>query len=340
MKSEDQLLFACTRQNFLERHQQRVLALCRTKTINWAVVYTTAQLHGVGPLVYINLSQCPRASLGLPSEIGDQLSRRVAENMLLKEWLAEKLSQGVAFFHRRAIDVMLIKGAALDVLVYNAPWYTVPYDLDLVIRPSRAEVSNQAQKEIRTFFHRSGIEYDYFEHHDVMMNGVLPIDFHRIWADATQTEVQGYPVWVMSPEDMLISLCVNSCRKRFFRLKSLCDIAETINKYHDHLSWAKLSQKARAYSCEGIVYAALLATIMTVGCDLPANLLDSLNVNPVRAKIIKALSQRISLSAFSSLSSENVFGRNFDLSLMLPYSIYHWDQIWRKMRFVWDTRSV
>jgi hypothetical protein len=166
------------------------------------------------------------------------------------------------------------------------------------------------------------------------MNSVLPVDFHRIWQDAAKISFGGQDVWIMSPEDMLISTCINSCRKRFFRLRSLCNIAEIIDKYPD-LNWAELLEKAGTYDCHTIVYTALLVTTMTVGCQLPAGLFDDLQVNPVRAKIISYLSRYSSPAAFSSLySGGSKGGRQLDLSLLLPYASFRWYQIWRRVVFV------
>jgi hypothetical protein len=183
-----------------------------------------------------------------------------------------------------------------------------------------------------------GIEYDYFEHHDVMMNGVLPVDFEQIWRDATQIEFRGQPLWVMAPEDMLISVCINSCRKRFFRLKALCDIAETINKYG--LNWPEVVRRARTYDCHNIVYTALWVTQMTLGCSITEEVLDNFEVNPIRAKIIRYLSRRMSLDAFSSLYfGKNLLGRKVDWPLVLPYATFRWYQVWRRVAFVFSPRG-
>jgi len=78
--------------------------------------------------------------------------------------------------------------------------------------------------------YRSGIECDLPGHHDVDMNGVLPVRFDRIWEAARAVDFHGQEAFVMAPEDLLLSLCINSCRKRYFRLKHLFDIAETVHR--------------------------------------------------------------------------------------------------------------
>ena len=330
---EDKLLFLCARTAFSESHRQQVYDLCLGQTVDWDKVYSTAHQHGIAPLVFTNLQQCNPAELGLPQEIINQFRLSFTRNISTKAYIAEKLSELLAFFEQRSLEVMVIKGSALDIVVYNRPWYTFSNDVDLIVKVQPAQISAQNDQEIKTFLNGfPGFEYEYFEHHDVSINGVLPINFSQIWADATKTTFREHPVWVMSPEDMLISACINSCRKRFFRLKALCDIAEIIVKFQETLNWTLLLQKAKAYDCSNIVYTALLVTQITVGCELPTDLLDQLKVGPLRATLIHFLSQRMSLSAFDSLfSAKNFRDKKIDWSLLLSYATFRNYQIWQNI---------
>src|SRR5262249_13391785 len=146
-------------------------------------------------------------------------------------------------------------------------------------------------------------------------------------------------VWLMGSEDLLISLCINSCRKRFFRLKSLCDIAETIRK-HPALDWAVLAHKARRYGCQNIVYAALYVTAQTIGCDLPSGALNSLNISPIRAVSIRFCADFLlrHLSVASHGFGGNVVpGRKVDWLILLPYATYTPAQLARKASYVQHT---
>jgi hypothetical protein len=258
--------------------------------------------------------------------------------MVRKEHRADRLTQALAYLDRKSIDVMLIKGAALDILVYDQPWYTVPHDVDLILRSRGEEIADDTRIEIMKFLHGSGIEFDYFAHHDVVINGALPIDFQEIWDNATRIKVGGHDIFLMSPEDMLMSVCINSCRKRFFRLKSLCDIAEVINTYPD-LKWQELATRARAYECNNIIYTALLVTKMTLGCKLPPGLFDDLEVNPIRVRVIDRLvrhvSQHSSLDSLYPFSGTQVFGREVNLAVMLPYVTYRGYQVGRKLKEIY-----
>lgn len=332
---EDNILFACTRQNFLDTHRQTVQDICCREEIDWAVVYSTANLHGVAPLVYFNLKQCHLSTLNIPQNILRQFRLNLYHNVTSQERNSERLADALIFFERKSIEVMLVKGVALDAVVYDHPWFTVSQDIDIVTKARREEVPEETQSEIFNLFDNSDIECDYFEHHDIVMNGTLSVDFHRIWAEANKIKIGNQTAWVMSPEDMLISLCINSCRKRYFRLKALCDIAETVNKY-SHLKWQELIEKAEAYDCQAIVYTALFVTRLTLGCQVPDKVLENFKVGPLRAKIIHFLSWRLPLSTFSSFFSSNYkLGRPLDISLVLPYCTYRWYQMGRRLKFVY-----
>lgn len=343
MRPEDKLLFACTRQNFLYAHQKIVLDLCSKEKILWDVVYLTARQHGVAALVYTNLLKCIPVNLGIPHDVIEKLKLCVATNIVRKDRRAEKIVEILSFFKKKSIDVMLIKGAALDILVYDQPWYMISDDIDLIVKLKREDLTAEDREALSALQRHFTIECGYFEHHDVDMSGVLPINFQRIWANANKIEYRGYDVFVMSPEDMLMSVCINSCRKRFFRLKALCDIAEIVNKYHD-LKWDELVRNSREYHCNSIVYTALLVAKMALGCEVPEGVLDKLTDSTTRVIIIRYLARHLSRKA--SLSSFPYCKRDekdrmvtiINLALILPYATYRWYQLWRKMKHTWKTK--
>lgn len=345
MRPEDKLLFACTRQNFLSAHQTIVLDLCSKEKILWDIVYFTARQHGVAALVYTNLLKCIPVNLGIPHDVIEKFKLCVATNIVRKNLREEKMVELLSFFKRKSIDVMLLKGAALDMLVYDQPWYMVSEDIDLIVKQKREDFTVEDRKELVVLLRQLSIECGYFEHHDVDMFGVLSINYQRIWANANKVEYRGYDVFVMSPEDMLISVCINSCRKRFFKLKSLCDIAEIVNKYHN-LKWEELVRNSKEYHCNSIVYTALLVAKMELGCELPEGVLDKLADSTIRFIIIRYFARYLSRKA--SLASVSYYKRDekdmvatkINLTLILPYATYRWHQLWRKLKVNLKTKML
>ena len=341
MKREDRLLFICTRQHFLPEHRKRVLDLCANAPVQWDYIYKTAYLHGVAPLVASNLLTCASSGLSIPRQVVAQFLLCREQSIAVDRARNEKLSETLSYFQKHAIDVMLIKGAALNIFVYQQPWYTTSEDIDVILRTRKEELTGTSDEEIVELF-RPLIEHDYFEHHDLNLNGILPIDFQELWENASKTKCSGHEVFVLSPEDMLISVCVNSARKRFFMLKNMCDVAEVIAKQRDlNIDLEKMVEKARIYKCNNIVYTALLVAKMCLKSHVPDQLLTRLSVHPFKARIIRYLIGHLSFSSLSELYSGRKFlGRHMNPSILLPGLVYRWDQIWSKARFVWESRTL
>jgi hypothetical protein len=333
VKPEDRVLLACTRQNFQEEHQQAVLEISRKHSLSWETIFSKAEKHGVAPLLYINLCQSKGLDVSIPEPIVNRYRLYAMRNTVRKEQRVQRTFQALEYFNAQSIDVMLIKGGALDLLVYDHAMLITSNDIDFVLKRRREELLPAQIQQIMNDLHGSGIEYDFYSHHDMTINGALPVDFERIWREARQIDYRGQPVWVMSPEDMLISLCINSCRKRYFRLKSLLDISETLRKT-DALRWDTVVEKSRLYDCNNIVYTALLVSDQTLGCRLPPGALHSLGVNPARAAVIQSIVKfliRYSSLPAAPISGRSLLGKQLHASLVLPYATYRLYQIQHKL---------
>ena len=224
----------------------------------------------------------------LPEELAARFEIAVFENAAVRERDADRLAAGLARLREVELEAMLLKGAALALAVYEEPWVVTSQDIDLVLRPGPGwEKGKGEEKAVRRALYTHGVECDLETHHDVTMNGVLPVDFPRIWREARPVRFRGVPAWTMSPEDLLISLAVNCCRKHF-RLKGLFDVAETLRR-GEAIDWRRLGELARQGHCEGIVYTALAVAREALGAPLPAGALEALGLSRARAALLRAL---------------------------------------------------
>jgi len=333
-RPEYQLLYIATRQDFQEGHKSAVRDLARSNDVDWGLVYETAAQHGVAPLIFANVISKDGEALHIPEDIAHKFELNTYSQVIEKKKSAQRLKEALAFFSERGIDVMLAKGIALEQLVYDHPWFTVTQDIDLILKRRLDEISSKELHDIQHTMHNSGIEYDFYSHHDLNINGALPVDFDHIWSDAYPATLYDQQVYLMTPEDLLISVCINSCRKRFFRLKSLCDIAETVRKFPT-LDWERLAEKAELYDCSPIIYTALQVTDRTLGCPVPDGAVSMLKVNRARKwlldRTIKLLAEYVALASYP-FSGVTLAGRQLNLAIILPYMNYRGYQVWRKLR--------
>jgi hypothetical protein len=327
VRIEDRILRLCARQDFLPGHQESVEDLGRRHAVDWDRLSATAERHGVLPIVGANLRRCDRQALRLPEETVGRLEMAIFENAAIRERDADRLAQGLARLREVDLEAMLLKGAALTLSIYEEPWVVTSLDVDLSLRPGRTWKKDKGEeRKIRKALYTQGVECDLEAHHDVTMNGVLPIDFERIWREARQVKFRGVDAWVMSYEDLLISLCINACRKRYFRLKALFDVNETLRR-GGPFDLQRLAALARQGRCEGIVYTALVAARETLGAEVPPEALDALNLSPLRAALLRRL-----VAAFLRAGSfHSKAGRG--AALLLTYASLRPAEAWRSVSY-------
>ena len=334
MRREDALLYLCCCQDLSAARADQILRNAREGDIIWPEVFSLAREHGVAPIVHRNLEIAVAAGLCVPDEILHKFRLATYRNITVKSRQAERLACALTFLRDLSVDVMALKGVALDLLVYDESWYTVAEDVDLVLRSRRAEGKSLIE-EVQNRLDGLGLEYELDQHHDVTLNGALAVDFGKIWRDAMVTDFQGLPLYLMAPEDMLLAVCINSCRKRYFRLRSLFDIAETVKRM-PALDWSAFAHKAIEYDCNNITYTALTVTAATVGCTLPCYVMDKMAVGPSRRclvdSVIRYLLHNVTLRSLSCYTGGKLIGRRFGWSLLLPYTAYHWPQRASKIR--------
>ena len=329
---EDLLLLACAHPKLSAEQALRVRMMCARIAMDWNRIYTTSKLHNIAPLIAENLNLA-----GLFPSIPESVqklfedSRRRAETWTTLR--SARLTKVLRYFAGRNLDVMLIKGAALDFLVYQQPWHTLS-DTDLMLRCRKADLPKEEAAAVSAFLETlvpkcPALELDYGTHHDITICGLLPIDFEQIWANARPISINGIPAFVMSPEDCLIASCINSCRKRYFRLKSISDIAGIIFNF-SNLSWDAVIRRSRQCKCSAMSYTALLIAQCALDCPLPDGVLSAFQVSRCRTSIIRHLVARLSysssLSSFSSLAALQqglpFFARHLGPPLLLKYASY------------------
>jgi hypothetical protein len=290
-------------------------------------------VHGVAPLVGENLRNARDHQAAIPDDILLRFHFATVANHERKNRAASAAEELLRFFNDRAIEVMLIKGIAFDYLVYQTPYATMSSDIDVVFRPKWEGLAVEDRERLTHLIfdvkERTGcsFECDGFEHHDVTLNGILPVAFSQIWDDSYQTSFRSRITSFMGLEDMLIAACINCYRKRYTRLKMLCDVAEILERYPE-IDWSIVGDKSRSYRCGTIVFAALIATGTTLSARIPSQAFQALDVGKAHAKLIQYL---------FGVVNNHVLSRNYGsasgrlgCSLLKKFATLPLDVLWRK----------
>jgi len=320
------LLFALTRQHFTRAHQEHVEDICRRARVDWESVAGIAAREGVAPVVGLNLAACDPARTSVPAVATDRFQHALLENVAFKAQRRREFAECVARLDARGYDVLLLKSAALEATgVYRHPWVTCARDVDVVLRWRQGTQLPPDARAVERDLYESGVECDLTQHHDLSLNGIVKVSFDDLWRAAHDVPLQEVPaagVYATCPEDLLLTLCLNACRKRYFRLKALFDIAETSAHYPD-LDWDRLAGRARAWEAEGVAFAALRAADETLGLSSEARAGASALVRRQRGLVLGSMVRLLRWSAPD---------RRFPL-IALQYAGFSAGQRWRSAEF-------
>jgi hypothetical protein len=317
---EERLLFACARQGFGAASRREAEQALDGGDLAWDTVVQVARKHQVAPLVHWNLER--GELLGrVPPGAAQTLAALRQENVAQKQRLARALVEAIAWFRARGLDTLLMKGTSLDRRVYDQDWFTSSQDADLLLgRPGDELTKEVWQRMVALNVGDPILDAHFGKHPDLAMNGLLRVDFAALWQDAEPILVGGERAFLATVENELLSACINGCRKRYFKLKSPCEIAAILERF-PRLDWDAVTARARAWDCHRMVYASLVATHLATGIDLPEGLRERCAVTRPRAALLHHLLERLSYSSLPRLFSPRQFrGKSLCAALLLPYA--------------------
>lgn len=340
--AEDRLIFACLKQHFDATDAARVASDFASVAIDWDMLGRISTEHGIGALMCVNLGRCAVAGVAVPASLLKQLRLALFQSVAEHKRREPQLRRALELAHRLGQDAMLLKGAALDAVVYAHPEYVLSLDIDILIRSQHDEL-HEADAESLWDLNESGpFEVSLGDHHDLDLNDLFAVDYPLLWRGARLIDVQGLSAWVMAPTDMVVFACMNCCRKRFFHPRNLYALRTLLETY-DPVDWHAVCHTARHHRCEVVVFAALECMRRWFGIDVPADLCRQLGVGFARARLIRwlvgtmsfaSLTTRTDLLRDKTMASQLSERHKWQRSLLLPYACYSWRQVMQRIRWL------
>ncbi|MBK6454753.1 MAG: nucleotidyltransferase family protein [Gemmatimonadetes bacterium] len=198
----------------------------------------------------------------------------------------------------RGIEVVVLKGIHLARFAYAEPALRNMADVDIMVRRDRLAEAEQVylrhgygpepRPDVDEFCTRSnhlaklvkpGVPV--VEVHWSLERPTSPfqLDLDGVWERTRPAMLDGAPVRVLCPEDLLLHLAVHvSYHHHFDRaaLKGLVDVQTVLARHRDELDWDALASRAVAWGMGGFVYATLRLAEELLGVNVPATALGSL----------------------------------------------------------------
>lgn len=310
VNKEDIFLLECIRQD------QRALSSLRHMTHKELdIVFQVSNKHFLAPFLYHILSGLKKET-DIPDYILDKLYQAFLNNTVRNTRTFYTLSKALKQLDKNGIPFILLKGAHLSELVYEDSGLRVMEDIDILFKKEDLKNAQYCLTETGHFNHNSPLTIDphwYLEQY-------IDFDMDNVWKEAQTAQIAGVETMVLSPENLIVHLCMHLSfhhQFQFAALRSLCDIKESIRHYGVLIDWDKLENRAKDWKIQNGVYLSLLLSKELVGAKVPHNILKKLKPNG-------------NTDEYKEWAIEQIFrNKKNDVSL----SPYFW-QIWRNHSFL------
>lgn len=267
----------------------------RQPTADWTEVAGVAAGYDLAPLLYTRLKRSGLRAR-VPAGVWEQLRLAYFSSANRNVRLYRELHAVLTVLRGAGIPVIVLKGAHLAEAVYGDVAVRPMCDIDLMVR--RADLS-VAQKTLlglggvsehaadiewccRTSAHLPAVVVHglAFELHWTIVAPVGPVsvDVAGLWDRARPASIAGADVLALSPEDLLLHLCLSASYRNSLTggLRPFSDIVEAIVRYRGEMDWVQVA--ARAHEWGGARYVGLtlqLARNMS-GAEVPGDTLERL----------------------------------------------------------------
>lgn len=290
---EYQILLYCLRGC---KSEKELLDKFPGKSINWDLFIEIAKQEGVF------------------FQVADNFNREITRDRSWKEKLQSPyfsyLSQGISFYEQShqvlanldslGLNILLLKGPAIDSLIYREKFYRPRIDLDLVIPEKEffclekellrlgyvlwEEMGNYPIPEyinsrlylkkdktsIPLHLHRLPINNLF-----LLVDHTLKFDLEEIWPETRPFGIYRH-IFCLSPELAVLFHCEHSLKHDYDQLVSLCEIAGLLQYYGASFKWDIFVSWTNKLSLERIAYHSLTLTKKILTSDIPVSVLQKL----------------------------------------------------------------
>lgn len=212
--------------------------------------------------------------------------------------LMHALAQLAGAFHRAGVDLMVLKGAALQVLVYERPDERTMCDLDLMVRPGDLDRALAVMRDAGwrrgqvlmrdDFFPRFYYEAEFTRGTaapvtvDLHIRPFRTLRYARtvpddaLWDGARSLSLGEHEVLVPDHAGMLLHLAVHWAIHGCGGVKWRVDLRRYLARYGSEIDWTRLVRDARAWRLTLPLRRALAAAVGENAADVPADVWTAL----------------------------------------------------------------
>ena len=283
----------------------------RGPTADWNDVVDVAVGHALAPLLFKRLKESD-ARACVPADAWERLRLAYFDSARRNTRLFRELRTVLGCLRSAAIPVIVLKGAYLAEAVYGDVALRPMCDTDLMV--PRAELP-RAQAVLLDMGgvqqQPAGNELLWREHHHprpVVLRDLsielhwtitdptepVRIDAAGLWDRAHPATTAGVEVLALSPEDLLLHLCIHfGCVHHLTGLRSFCDITETIRRCRGEMDWLQVADSAREWGAARYVGLTLHLARSMLGTGVPDDALERLVPGGIDEHVLETARQSV-----------------------------------------------
>lgn len=267
------------------------------KNLDWTYLSGVALQSGIIPFLYDRIKK-----LGMGDSLPPQVKREwklIYHGAGLRNALLHgELKRVLVSFRDAGIPLIVLKGAALSAEVYGNVALRQMADIDLLVREQDldraagelsalgyAPVEGYSEQWYRRhhhhlvpYLHRAkGVTVE-IHRNIVSMESPFNLDIRAIWDRARHVDIQGVDALVLSPEDLIIHLCLHMSNANRFvgKIQTLIDISEGVKHFGERINWDWMVREAQERNFTDFLYYPLYLARETLGAQIDGRALDAL----------------------------------------------------------------
>ncbi len=310
LSNENRLLLYCAQTRIPEHTMNKVKDIVNL-SLNWEEVLVSALSKGIAPLLYHHLKKLQENRF-IPKKVMDKLEKAYYANVARNMYHYEELKRILETFYEKGVKVIVLKGAALDKVVYGDIGLRTFGDLDLLVKEEDLAYAKKIMSDLEYVSTPDKVTEEWRkENHFHLPPYIQPeksivveihwnitgdsfhINIDEWWKMAKVIRIDNCQALIPSPEDMIIHLCLHLFNHGYneITLRGLCDIFETLRYYKKEINWQRFQDKIDKYKIGKPVYT-ILYFIKKLERD-DENSLSWLKPNSVNLKLLALIEKRI-----------------------------------------------
>lgn len=295
--------------------QQNKIKKMADTSLNWDLIYDIAHNQRILPILHCNLKKIVTEKI--PPLIKKKLKKFSFQNTTRNLYIFAFLTNLLSLFNKKNIDVVSFKGLLTAHDIYGDIALRSFSDIDILVKKKTAskawsllikngftpELSLDPQ-QIKKYI---GVEdnISFFNTKNNLnvelhweMTGIYlknPLSYENIESRLNTIAINGRAFKNISPEDLLIYLCIHGAKHKWEYLEQVCSVSELL-KGKKNLDWELIEILSDKWQCINILLLGLNLAKMLFDAHVP----DKMNSKIISNKVITNISETLIKNMFHS----------------------------------------